>query len=146
MSGKTVDVSTIKGNTDVATSSRAASMLNDEGDIHNPVTSGTQLQYGSWTQYVAATAHTVRGLEIVAKGAVATSFYRIGISTGTPGNELTAIKKTCRIFGTGLASLVIPVDESLIPKGSRVSVAAWNETAASADTVNVALTLQEKND
>jgi len=139
------DTASILTNADAKISSRAAGSLNDEGAFITATTSASQGVLGSYVQVVASTAHTVRGIGIEIYS-TAGHDIRVVIATGGAGSEV--VKSTCRHKrNTTCASwYYFPVDESRIPKGVRVAVAASDESAAAADAVEVAITLQEMND
>ena len=133
-------------NLDTLVSSRSSPSLgNDEGGFFTPVTSTTQGVFGSWVQIVASTAHTVRIIELSNRSSTSGHYARIAFSTGTAGQEAANIKKIFRVNMDGWF-MSCALDESLIPKGARVSVAVSNEQTASGDTYNLAVNLVEKND
>lgn len=121
--------------------------LNDEGGYPNPTTSATLGAFGSYVQIVASCAHTVIGMAIVLQSG-STASIRASLGTGAGGSEVNKVQvrfQNNTAVGTG-CGLYIPIAFGLIPKGTRVALAAANDSAASAVGQNFGVTLYESND
>ena len=124
-------------------------LLTDEGANISATSSATQGVLGAYVQVVASTAHTVRAVMVTVADStgVASEFFRIVIGTGASSSEVA--KATIRHVdsaGVNPMTYTVFLDETVIPKGTRVAVAVANDTSAIARQQSILVQLQEKND
>lgn len=123
-----------------------ANTQNTEGPFAgNSQSSVNQNVYGTYTQLVASLAHNVRGIRVTVTTNTANSFS-LAFATGGAGSEVN--KTFVPIVVTGSALLIsqlIKLDASVFAKGTRLSVALTNLTAAAQVTLSWCVVVEEDN-
>lgn len=123
--------------------------INDEGGLFGPSTAASQNVLGTYVQVVASTAHTVRNILVVAQSNGTTQDIRVAIAAGGAGAEVVKANIYAALASAATPAtftVIIPVDPSLFPKGTRMAVAVANMTNNTTPAIGMGITLQEAND